>query len=188
MHSPSGSRTERYTSPFESGLQQLSRQRLGLTVVVRIVEWHPRPDWQAANRGTARGSRRDRRASAPLSRSPRPREAPRCGDTRTRRAPSRCVRPGVPGSAFLGREAAAAGTRMTIRGHHDARHRFAGDPLLLRNRVQQPQLVADAVVGPAFQLEQRFEIRGRRPHDRAVRRPGSGWGSDAARRSTAPES
>ena len=29
--------------PIRSGLQQLSRQRLGLTVVVRIVEWHPGP-------------------------------------------------------------------------------------------------------------------------------------------------
>ena len=51
------------------------------------------------------------------------------------------------------------------------------DPLALRNRVQQTELVADAIVGPAFELEQRVEIRRRGHAIEQARRPDSGWGS-----------
>ena len=47
---------------------------------------------------------------------------------------------------------------MTEGGHDDRRHRPADDPLFRGNGVQQPDLRADTVVRPAFQLEDRLQV------------------------------
>jgi len=61
--------------------------------------------------------------------------------------------PCVPRASVWSIEPAAANARMTKRGHNHACHRFSNHPFARRNSVQDPQFGRDAVVRPAFQLE-----------------------------------
>ena len=59
-------------------------------------------------------------------------------------------------------EAAATRSRMTKRCHDDRRHGLAYHPFSFWNGMQNPQLYADAIVAPSFELEYGVQIFRRR--------------------------
>ena len=67
----------------------------------------------------------------------------------------------IPGAAARVIETSASGVRMAKRCRHDRGHRPSGDPFVVWHGMQDAQLVADSVVGPSLEFENRFEVLGR---------------------------